>query len=115
MKKSIKIIAILITAIILIICMTTVSNGFGVNDIVNGTPTGVSEITSVGNKIFNVITIVGIILSVIVLVILGMKYMIGSVEEKATYKQTLMPYLIGAILLFGASTIAQIIYLFVKP
>ena len=33
-----------------------------------------------------------------------------SVEEKATYKQTLLPYLIGAILLFTGSLIPQLIY-----
>ena len=36
--------------------------------------------------------------------------MMGSVEEKATYKQTLLPYLIGAILLFTGSLIPQLIY-----
>ena len=36
--------------------------------------------------------------------------MIGSVEEKAEYKKTLMPFLIGALFVFAASTIASIIY-----
>ena len=36
--------------------------------------------------------------------------MMGSVEERATYKKTLLPYFIGATILFGASVIAGIIY-----
>ena len=42
--------------------------------------------------------------------ILGIKYMIGSVEEKAEYKKTMMPYIIGTTILFAASTIVSIIY-----
>ena len=50
------------------------------------------------------------VLSVIVLIILGLKYMMGSVEEKAEYKKSFMPYIIGAALVFAASTIAGIVY-----
>ena len=50
------------------------------------------------------------VLSVIVLIVLGIKYMLGSVEEKAEYKKTLLPYVIGATLTFGASSIASVIY-----
>ena len=36
--------------------------------------------------------------------------MIGSVDERAEYKKTLLPYVIGAGLVFAASSIAQIVY-----
>lgn len=36
--------------------------------------------------------------------------MLGSIEEKAQYKKTLLPYLIGAIFVFGATTIPGIVY-----
>lgn len=61
----------------------------------------------------SVLQIVGIIASatsIVTLIILGIKYMMGSVEEKATYKKTLFPYFIGAIFVFGATTIANVIY-----
>ena len=38
--------------------------------------------------------------------------MIGSAEEKADYKKTMMPYIIGAVLRFGATTIANAVYNF---
>ena len=50
------------------------------------------------------------VLSVVTLVIIGIKYMMGSAEERATYKKSLMPYFIGGILVFGASSIASIVY-----
>ena len=36
--------------------------------------------------------------------------MVGSVDEKAQYKKTLVPYVIGCILVFTASTIAGLVY-----
>ena len=56
----------------------------------------------------------GVAVSVIVLAVLGIKYMLGSASEKAEYKKRMMPYLIGAICLFSASSIANIIYEIVK-
>ena len=82
---------------------------FSVTDL-TGTPPSNSSITDVGNGIITIITTIGSILSVVVLIILGIKYMMGSVEERADYKKTMMPYIIGAALVFAASTIANIVY-----
>ena len=62
------------------------------------------------NMVLGYIQSIGSIISVIVLTIIGIKYMIGSVEEKAEYKKTLIPYFIGAVLLFAGANIVQIIY-----
>ena len=40
--------------------------------------------------------------------------MFGSVAERATYKETLVPYLVGAILLFSVVNIVKIIYEIIK-
>ena len=45
-----------------------------------------------------------------ILMVLGIKYMMGSAEEKAEYKKTMIPYLIGAVLLFAAVNLATYIY-----
>lgn len=74
-------------------------------------PTG-NEIQDVGGRILGVLQTVGVILAVIILVVLGIKYMMGSAEEKAEYKKTLLPYIIGAAFVFAASTIATIVFNF---
>ena len=74
------------------------------------TVNGIEKVVDFGNSVVSVITVIGIIASVIILIIIGIKYMLGSIEEKATYKKSLLPYVIGAGLLFAASTIANIIY-----
>lgn len=108
MKKRYRIISIVVLTIIMI-SFATISNGFEISNL-TGNQTQITPLRDAGNNIVNVITTIGTVISVIVLVALGIKYMIGSVEEKAEYKKTLMPYVIGACLVFAASKIAQLIY-----
>ena len=75
-----------------------------------GTNYDTNSITVIGNQLIQIISTIGSVASVIVLVIIGIKYMMGSAEEKAEYKKTLMPYVIGAALVFAASAIAGIIF-----
>ena len=74
--------------------------------------TSTAGIQKVGNQIVTIVSVVGSLAAVIVLVVLGIKYMMGSAEERAEYKKTLMPYVIGAALVFAASAIAGMVYNF---
>ena len=74
------------------------------------TSVGSQGIDVVGQKIVAVLQTVGVVLSVVVLIILGIKYMMGSAEEKADYKKSMIPYIVGAALIFAASAFAQVIY-----
>lgn len=103
--------------IFLVIILTNYINiyAFSVDDM-NGSGTTASADTAIG-KVDNlsqdsikVISTIGSIISVVALIALGIKYMMGSVEEKAEYKKTFLPYVIGASIVFAASTIASIIY-----
>ena len=76
--------------------------------------TNTDAFDSFGGKIIGGIQAIGTIVSVGILVVLGIKYMMGSAEEKAEYKKTMIPYLVGAILVFAASTIASFVYNFVS-
>ena len=76
------------------------------------TGNGAQQIQNVGQRIIGIIQVVGSVLAVAMLVVIGIKYMLGSAEDKAEYKKSLMPYLIGAILIFAASNLAGVIYSF---
>lgn len=73
------------------------------------TQTGGEEVKGIANKIIGILQQIGSIISVIALVALGIKYMLGSIEERATYKETMMPYFIGAILVFATTNVLAII------
>ena len=60
--------------------------------------------------ILGIIQTIGTVLSVAILVVLGIKYMAGSVEEKADYKSSMIPYIVGAALVFTGTYIPQLIY-----
>lgn len=62
-----------------------------------------------GGTIVNVLSTVGTVIAVAGIMILGIKYMMGSIEEKAEYKKTMIPYLVGIVLLLGASGIVKAI------
>ena len=63
------------------------------------------EIIQKASILVDVIRIVGIVVTVITLLVLGIKYMTGSIEEKAEYKKSMIPYLIGVVIFFGLSQI----------
>ena len=60
--------------------------------------------------IVGLLNVVGVMVSVITLSIIGIKFITGSVEEKAQYKQRMVPWIIGALLIFAITTIPSLIY-----
>lgn len=111
------ILIILITLMTLIIpnyCYADDSLGLGDLDKYEGTNPGSTKLVKKANSIFSYIRIIGIIMSVVILIVIGIKYMLGSTEEKANYKETLLPYIIGAFLLFTGSLVPQLIYNFMQ-
>ena len=67
-----------------------------------------NKIGAAANKVLTAIMNIGMVAAVLMIAILGIKYMLGSVEEKAEYKKDIIPYLIGACLLFGITTFVKI-------
>ena len=61
-------------------------------------------------NLLGIITTFGVVISVLTLMIIGIKYMSGSVEEKAEYKKSLLPWVVGAIIVFSGTTLPTIIY-----
>lgn len=74
-----------------------------------GNVTNATSLRDMGNIIIGIIQFVGSAVSVIALIVIGIKYMMGSLEEKAQYKETMKPYIIGAFLVFGVSNLIGII------
>ena len=109
-NKVTKIISIVMIVAMLIALVTPV---FAVDPAtIKANESNTGKITSLGSQIIGIVTTIGSVVAVLVLVVLGVKYMMGSAEEKAEYKKTLLPYIIGAAFVFAASTIASIIFSF---
>lgn len=64
--------------------------------------------TKTVKQVYRVLLGIGIGVSVIIIGIMGVKIMIGSVEEKAEIKEKMIPYIIGCGVMFGAFAIWRI-------
>lgn len=110
MKKVKIIITIILLAILVCNCTFTLAT-INPNDYKPNVSEGdAGGAIPLAQRIITTITIVGTVIFVIVVMVLGIKYMLGSVEQKAEYKKDMIPILIGAMLLFGSSWIVQLIY-----
>ena len=73
---------------------------------------GAYKLRQIGNNIIRILKVIGAIISVVTLIVIGIKYIIGSVEEKAEYKKTMKPYLIGAVMVFAITAFLEIIHFY---
>jgi type IV secretory pathway VirB2 component (pilin) len=113
MKKYSKVITVIMVVLLLVsVAMPVLANSTigGIDVSPSANPAGKDDISRIGRDIIAIVRIVGIILSVIILSILGIKYMMGSAAEKAEYKKTLIPYVVGAALIFAASFFATTVF-----
>jgi len=115
MKKEVKMLSIIL---VILMALTAISSSVLAVDIPgqldtiskgNASATA-DEVTKLGATIVTIMQTVGIVVAVVILLVLGIKYMIGSAEEKAEYKKTMIPYIVGAILIFASTTIVNVVY-----
>lgn len=113
MKKQVKIITTILMILAILCSLANIVFGSAIIKSLSGDKTATitsTSMTNLGSKIIGTIQVLGIIIAVVILLVLGIKYMVGSAEEKAEYKKTMMPYVVGALLIFAASTIVNILY-----
>ena len=106
--KTMKILTTIATILLVVSLGASTVLGLTPADMTGTDPTS-TDIQDLGNKVIGILQTVGIVLSVVILIILGIKYMMGSAEEKAEYKKTMIPFIVGVVLLFAAALIVQII------
>ena len=68
------------------------------------------ELIDSAGKVIALIRNIAVIAGVIILTVLGVKYMMGSVEEKAEYKKSMMPLVIGIVVVMAATSIASFLF-----
>lgn len=68
-----------------------------------------TKLNEASSDIYNALTSLGMIISVIVGLILGINFMMASADDKAKVKEELMPYVVGCIVIFGAFGIWKLV------
>lgn len=113
MKKSIKVLSILMMVAVLTMAVAApvLANGAQV-DVNSITPTygDSTSMKTLAGKILGFIRNIAIVGGVVVIAVLGVKYMMGSLEEKAEYKKSMIPLIVGIVVVMSASTIAKLLF-----
>lgn len=73
-----------------------------------------TQFINMANVIVGTMRALGTVIAVVAFMVIGLKYMFGTIEERANYRGTMVPYLIGAVMLFTIPNILGIIYDLVK-
>lgn len=127
MKKSRKIFATVLPILMLVAVMfvsfapsvlaaketttTPVASDGGVQDIINKASDnkGVGSINDAANRVWSTVLTILQIAAVAAIVIAGVRYMFASADQKADIKKGMIGLVIGAVLVFAASTVVQFI------
>lgn len=120
MKVLKKISIIFICALLLFITIyCTVSNAAGTSVSVYGTIKNLAGSSKTGSAVDSVNNMAGAIISIakvicagvaiIMITVIAMKYMLAAPSEKADIKKHAVVYVVGAIVMFAATAILQII------
>lgn len=70
---------------------------------------GENKLTQGIDLIFTMIRYIGIGISVIAAMLVGIRYMTASVESKAEIKKQAVPFLVGCVLIFATSNLLGIV------
>lgn len=107
-KKMSKIISVvlIITTILSAFCMVFASEPSIPTAI---SPTGGNDVSNIAGMVIYVIQIIAFAAAVIMLIFVGIKFLTASPEGKAEIKKSAVIYVVGAILLFAATGILQIV------
>ena len=107
-KTIVRILTVVLLAIMLVSTGLTVVNAANVTipiDQVKGDTTSdiAKGVNNIGGTILGVLQVAAAVIAVIVLVVLAIKYIMASPNDKADIKKSATGYIIGAVILFGAS------------
>lgn len=114
--KTMKIVSAILVALMLVLVATTVfaaPTGKDFTDpdsIVAVDDSGMAaKVQTIAGNILSVVQVVGVATAVIMLIVLAIKYISSAPEDKAQIKSHAIVYVVGAICLFAASGILQLI------
>lgn len=115
MKKTIKIISILMIAIMLITVSTKVlaldpSLVNTVEDKASESTISTDGVATIAGNIVKAIRDVAVIAAVVLITVLGFKYMVGSAEQKSEYHKSYIPLIVGICVIAAASQLATMIF-----
>lgn len=107
------VISLILVAFVTVLCLPNMI--YAMDDIIgagnnfigkaNETVINETQLKTTSNYIYNILFTIAVVLAIAVGMIIGIQFMMGSVDDKAKIKETLIPYVVGVFVVFGAFTI----------
>ena len=111
MKSRLVGILMIIVILIMIIPSVSFADYTGIDtDITIGESDAASSSRVMTNRIVGTLQVIGTVVSVVALIIIGIRYMLSSVEEKAQMKGVIGYYITGCVLVFATSNVIAFAY-----
>ena len=110
------ILVFILTAGNTIVCEAANAGGTSLLDMYDGigedADDGITEARKIIGRCISIVQVFGIFIAVAMCIILGIKYMYSSPGDRAQIKNHLTVYVVGAIVMFGAAGILEIVKAF---
>ena len=109
-KTMVRIMSIALMVAMIAMCLSNVVFA-GSAEIPSGDPNGPTAKTfgTILNTILGIVQVIGVAIAVIMLIVLAIKYISAAPGDKAEIKKHAVVYIVGAVVLFAASGLLQII------
>lgn len=118
-ETAIKILTAMLAVLMLTVCMQstvfadTDTDYMDPKSITANDGTGAAkQFRTVAGSILAVVQVIAVAVAVIMLIVLAIKYISSAPNDKAEIKKNAIVYVVGAIILFGASGLLQLIKTF---
>ena len=119
MKKSLKFIATILLALMLTFTfaqpISFAEDTNPISTIIDNTEADTTKVnsgdaTTIAQTVTSWILVISIVVSVVVLMYTGLKFIVGSTQEKAEYKKSLVPLVIGIAIVLFSTTIIKVLF-----
>ena len=126
MKSKISKIFLILVLVIFMVNITNISFATTLEDVLsggkdfissgenNGVSINSTNLKETSNSIYNTLLMISFVVVAVVGIYLGIKFMMSGVEEKADVKKSLVVFVIGCIVIYGAFGIWKVLVTFLK-
>lgn len=112
MKKYLKVMLVLVVALSMF-CTFAMANSF----VINGTNSAgkvTNSINNIGSTVITIVQTVGYVVAVVMVLIVGIQWLVGTPAKKQELKGRIINVVIGAVLIVGGVTLLGLVEGFVN-
>ena len=112
--KALKVLTTLLMVMVMVASCSQVALA-SASEIASGIKPDTSSIDAgplqaMAGKIIGLVQIASAIAAVILIAVFGFKFIMGSANEKADYQKSFIPLIVGVVVVFAASSIANLLF-----